>query len=168
MNVIHDENQIRGFFGEYRWLSNFWYAPIKYGSETYPTNEHFYQAMKSDQLRFRETVRAAATPGKAKYYGSRKGMAKLGFNLRDNWEEIKYAVMMMGVLRKFEQNPALGRKLLDTGERHLYELNNWDDHVWGVTENEDGSLTGDNALGVTLMRIRTQLRNDLTAGIITL
>jgi predicted NAD-dependent protein-ADP-ribosyltransferase YbiA (DUF1768 family) len=41
-----DENKIQGFFGEYRWLSNFWPVKIHFEEKTYPSVEHAYQAAK--------------------------------------------------------------------------------------------------------------------------
>ena len=57
-------------------------------------------------------------------------------------------------MAKFTQNPGLLDKLLATGDAELVEGNTWGDQVWGVC---DG--VGENHLGKTLMRIRSELRN---------
>ena len=35
------------FDGEYEFLSNFYHSPFTHDGITYPTNEHFFQAMKT-------------------------------------------------------------------------------------------------------------------------
>lgn len=45
--IVHDENNVKGFFGDYRFLSNFHMAPVWYESILYPSTEHAYQAAKT-------------------------------------------------------------------------------------------------------------------------
>ena len=160
MNVIHDETRIWGFFNEYRFLSNFWYAAFEYGGLKFPTNEHFYQAMKVKDDAYREMVANASTPGKAKFLGSKKGLEKMNLTLRPDWEDIKINVMREGLIRKFSR-PDMHQLLLDTGDRDLVELNNWGDQEWGMVEGDFG-LSGKNLLGKALMDVRTVLKNNLT------
>ena len=40
------EDSIRGFFGDYRWLSNFHLSYLTVDGLTFPSAEHAYQAMK--------------------------------------------------------------------------------------------------------------------------
>lgn len=44
LDVLKREDAITGFFGEYRYMSNFWYAKVRLDSTIYPTVEHAYQA----------------------------------------------------------------------------------------------------------------------------
>ena len=57
---------IKEFQGQYRFLSNFWPAPVTFEGRTYPTVENAYQAAKitDDSLR-KELVNLP--PGKTKF-----------------------------------------------------------------------------------------------------
>ena len=85
---------ITEFDGKYAFLSNFYHAPFTYDGIEYPTNEHFFQAMKTLDQEERKKIAAAATPGKAKRMGRQ-------VQLREDWEEIKEAVMLEGLYLKF-------------------------------------------------------------------
>lgn len=156
MNVIHADDMIAGFFGEYRFLSNFWFSEIKNGPIVYPTVEHYYQAMKVADDGYRNAVATAKSPGEAKRLGSRESMEKNGYILRPDWEEIKVEVMSRGVRQKFFPGRPLASKLLDTGDAELIELNNWNDRTWGMVE-VDGERVGQNLLGKILMETRRSL-----------
>lgn len=137
---------IYGFFGEYRWLSNFHLCEVSIQGLKYPSSEHAYQAMKSIPLTPRKKIRDAPTCKEAKWLGQE-------VKIRPDWESVK-AQKMYEVLRcKFVQNTYL-RILLDkTGSKYLEETNDWGDRFYGVC---DG--VGSNKLGILLMRIRTELR----------
>ena len=46
-NFVHNKNMIAGFFGEYRFLSNYYYpARSFYQGYEFPTSENAYQAAK--------------------------------------------------------------------------------------------------------------------------
>jgi ribA/ribD-fused uncharacterized protein len=70
--------------------------------------------------------------------------------------------MRFGVKMKFEQNPHLKKKLLDTGTRTLVEASPVDTY-WGIgmgmwhKEVFDRSKWGKNHLGQILMEERTEL-----------
>ena len=146
-NADPDNGIICGFFGEYRFLSNFWNAPIEYDGIVYSSNEAAFQAQKcldiNEKLRF-----VGLAPDKAKELGRE-------ICLRPDWESVKLGVMEDIVRAKFTQNPALAELLLATGNRPLIEGNTWDDTFWGM------SLTtyeGKNNLGRILIKIRSELR----------
>lgn len=137
--------RVCGFFDQYRFLSNFEGPGFWAGGEYWPTNEHYYQAMKSDDPLMQQTVRLQATPGKAK----RVGRTIL---IRDDWEKIKDDVMRYGLFLKF-QDPEARALLLGTGDAYLEETNTWGDTYWGVCEG-----LGQNRLGEMLMALRAYLR----------
>ena len=56
---------------------------------------------------------------------------------------------------KFEQNPGLKEKLINTGDAYLEETNTWNDTFWGVCKGK-----GQNNLGKILMKIRAELPRD--------
>ena len=142
---------IRGFQGEYRFLSNFYPSPIRVtftGIEyLFPTAEHLYQASKliytelstDDQREIVEQI-ISSTPGQAKRIGR-------GIPLTDQWDDVESDIVMREVIgEKFEQNPDLAQRLLGTGTAYLEEANNWGDNKWGTVNG-----FGQNLLGWILM-----------------
>lgn len=140
---------IYGFFGEYRFLSNFEPARIVLSDGLiYPTSEHAYMAQKTLDMALREEIANQATPGRAKKMGA-------AVPLREDWAEYRLLAMLEVIRAKFNQNPALRAKLLATKMLYLEETNNWDDRFWGVV---DG--VGLNLLGKTLMQVRAELQEE--------
>ncbi|CAM0109813.1 hypothetical protein VPH166E361_0118 [Vibrio phage 166E36-1] len=65
---------INQFKDKYRWLSNFWFfdIPMKYPDEGggyfhFPTNEHFYVAMKTTDYNIRKQVAEHPLKGLKKF-----------------------------------------------------------------------------------------------------
>jgi ribA/ribD-fused uncharacterized protein len=135
---------IDAFDGEYRFLSNFW-------PDDGFTNEHVFQAMKTQDWAEQMIVLTAADPYLAKKYGRK-------VTLRPDWNEIKDDVMLVSLRLKFSQNPELRAKLLATGDAELIEGNTWGDRYWGVC---DGN--GHNKLGILLMQVRGELSDAETS-----
>lgn len=135
---------IKGFSGEYRWLSNFWMSPLTIEGIQFPSAEHAYQAAKSPHERDWLYFRHIPTPGQAKRQG-----AKLA--LRDGWNEMRIDVMREILIAKF-QNPDLAHRLVETGDRYIEETNHWGDKFWGVCNGD-----GYNNLGKLLMEVRATL-----------
>ena len=139
------------FDGENEFLSNFYHSPIFYEGIVYPTNEHFFQAMKTLDLAERQRIANAETPGMAK---------RMGRNvlLRPDWEQVKVDVMRTGLMLKFT-DAALAEKLLATGDEELVEGNWWHDQTWGSCFCPDHCRTpGRNLLGMLLMELRKELQ----------
>lgn len=144
---------IDSFKGDYDFLSNFFLATIRWEDEWYPSNEHAFQAGKTEHPDERRWVAAAPTPGAAKRRGRR-------VTLRPGWdEEIRYHVMYDVLWTKFTTHLDLGKRLLDTGSATLVEGNYWHDNVWGDCRcgRATCARTGDNYLGRSLMRLRATL-----------
>ncbi len=134
------------FQGEYRFLSNFWDAPVTYEGLTYRNNEAAFQAQKC----IRAEDRAAFTSlrsDEAKRLGRR-------VELRPDWEQVKVGIMEELVRAKFTQNEELRALLLATGSRVLEEGNNWNDTFWGL---DSKTRRGQNHLGKILMDVRSEL-----------
>jgi ribA/ribD-fused uncharacterized protein len=146
---------VKGFFEENRWLSNFWLCPVPYNGVTYPSSENAFQAAKVDTQIIPELKEwyqqqfLKATPGQAKRLG-------LKVPMRKDWETAKFQVMEEVLRSKFTNNPELKEKLLSTGMGYLEETNNWHDTTWGVCNG-----VGENNLGKLLMKIREELRPKL-------
>ena len=140
------DNPIDSFSEEYRWLSNFYHAPIVYNGVRYSSTEVAYQAAK-----------AIDDDTRARFVGLNSSAAKrLGreIHLRSDWDIVKDKVMYDVCLLKFTTHDDLKQKLLATGERELIEGNWWGDTYWGVCNG-----IGKNMLGQTLMKIRSEIRS---------
>lgn len=147
---------IGAFNGEFYFLSNFADSPIIFshhalGLASADTVEHAFQASKTLDPERARVILANKSPGDAKRAGNDKARTVL----RPNWDgKIKIPVMFRLVKIKFVQNPELEKRLLDTGDAHLIEGNNWNDTFWGVCKGR-----GENNLGKILMSVREELRN---------
>lgn len=136
---------IKKFFGEHRFLSNFWDAPVMLDGAVYPTVEHAYQAAKTTDAADRANIASLPKPGQAKRAGRK-------LTIRSNWDNAKVGIMFDLVRQKFEI-PHLEEKLLATGEENIVEGNTWGDTFWGTCNG-----IGENNLGKILMRIRDDIR----------
>lgn len=145
------DTPITRFDGEFRFLSNFYPSPIRYNDlegtvNLYPTAEHLYQALKTDNASERRQVRMAPGPGMAKRVGRK-------VTLRAGWDTLRLPVMRRVIALKFVQHAELAEWLMATGDRPLIEGNTWDDTFWGVCNG-----VGENWLGMILMETRSHLR----------
>ena len=152
MNTCSQQDQckVESFSGIFRFLSNFYPAPIMYRGIAYPTSEHAYQAAKTLNENSRMNISILGSPYEAKKYGRTVA-------LRVDWDEIKLEVMAEIVRAKFIQNPSLKEKLLATDDATLEEGNTWGDTYWGICKGE-----GENHLGKTLMELRDCLNTNTT------
>lgn len=141
---IVTENGIYGFFGEYRFLSNFHLAEVKLDGRTYPATENAYMAAKTLDQNLRDKF-ASIKPNEARRLGQT-------IELRSDWEDIKYSVMLGVNLYKYTHHKDLLVLLKNTAPKYLEETNYWGDKYWGVCKNE-----GQNNLGKVLMTIRDAL-----------
>jgi ribA/ribD-fused uncharacterized protein len=139
------KKMINSFTGKYFFLSNFYEAPVKWKGITYRNNEAAFQSAKVLDKTLRKEF-SDLDPSSAK----RKGRQ---VKLRPGWDEIKFDIMYDICYEKFSQNEDLKIKLLDTGEEHLEEGNNWGDKIWGTVKGK-----GQNLLGKILMEVREELK----------
>ena len=149
--IVHSDREIKGFFGEYRWLSNFGKATIVLDGTEYDSVEKAYQAAKwpveqrdffTSKVKNEDVVQFNRQNQPTKYAA-------------DEWDAIKKNVMRFCLEQKFshDQNPENAAKLASTGEQYLEETNWWNDTYWG--KNLQGE--GENNLGKLLMEIRGNL-----------
>ena len=151
----HSATEIKGFFGEYKFLSNFWPAKVFLDGEEYATTENAYQAAKYPK-ELREYLRTC-TPREAIVFvrDNPEGQAT-----EAEWNTRKLQVMKDLLIQKFDKalNPENHNKLMQTGNKYLEETNYWGDVYWGVNKsdmNEEG--IGENNLGKLLMEIRSNM-----------
>lgn len=148
---------IDSFFGNNRFLSNFWPAIVHYKGDEFCTVEHAYQAAKSTDPIVRRNI-ANLSIHQA---GRAKQMGRSHLN-RFDWEAVKLDVMEELLREKFSER-FLREALLASHDRELIEGNTWNDRYWGMTKSlETGELVGENHLGKLLMKIRKDL-SDLTS-----
>lgn len=150
--IIHDDDNIKGFFGEYRFLSNFGKATVEYDDVVYSSTEKAYQAAKW-QLEDRD------------YFISCTNEEAIQYNLLHQpngyspeiWDEIKIEIMTCLLEQKFNPdiNPENYNKLITTGDKYLEETNWWNDKFWGKNLKGEGL----NILGIILMNIRNNFKN---------
>lgn len=135
------------FRNEYRFLNNFWDAPVTYKGLTYQNAEAAFQAQKcigeAEKEQF-TTLRSNEAKRLGRYV-----------QLRSDWENVKLPIMEEIVRAKFTQNEELKALLLATGDLVLEEGNTWGDTFWGV---DAQTREGRNHLGRILMRVRKELQ----------
>lgn len=142
---------ISEFNGAYRFLSNFWKQPVEFEGTLYPTNENAYQAAKTENADMRYAI-SMMSPSDAKRAGR-------GLKLREDWDDIKLAVMTRLLAKKF-RDPLLRAGLINSSPKELIEGNYWHDNFWGICTCERCVASGEtpgNHLGRLLMELRASL-----------
>ena len=159
---------IDSFSGRWSFLSNFYPCKIEFQGITYPSNEHYYVAMKvgGDQMidgQFctmndcREMISKISTSGKVKRFGRTK------IKVRKDWDDIKLKVMEYGLREKFKHEN-LREMLLQTGDEKLVEGNWWHDVYFGSCSCPKCGNNGQNHLGKLLMKIRDEIKSKSGLG----
>lgn len=149
--IVHDEENIKGFFGPYRFLSNFEFCPngVEFEGLMYMSSEAAYQSAKIANIQDRKRFTTLSA------LDSKREGRKL--DIREDWTDVKDDVMYRVLVSKFTRNGGLKNILLDTGDKYLEETNYWNDQYWGVCEG-----VGENKLGQTLMKVRAELKESKT------
>ncbi|MBN8292193.1 NADAR family protein [Rhodobacter sp. NTK016B] len=132
----------------YAEFSNFAPYGVAMAGVYWPTVEHYFQAQKFHDARYREKIRRASTPKQAKGLGMTRDLP-----LRDDWDAVKDAIMLDALRVKFATHPVPRDLLLSTGQRPIVE-NAPGDGYWGC----GAEGTGLNRLGQLLMQVRAELR----------
>lgn len=145
--IVHNAEFIKGFFGDYRWLSNFHDCEIYFDGIRFPATENAYVYAKiapDRRVEFQETIETLITCSAAE-------SKKIGRSipLRDDWSAIRYDVMSSIVFDKFYRHVELRKLLLATGYKYIEETNHWGDTFWGVCDGK-----GYNKLGRIIMSVR--------------
>ena len=153
--ATHNEIEIKGFFGEYRFLSNFWPAKVQLDGSCYNAVENAYQAIKYKR-ETREYFKKC-TPKEAVVF-AKENTVKM--YTEKEWDDIKLSVMKKFLEQKFDitLNPENYQKLIETKDKYLEETNYWGDKYWGVNKSDSKEKgIGENNLGKLLMEIRDTL-----------
>ena len=151
---VHDEDNIKGMFGPYRWMSNMWAAECKFEGVMYKSSEAAYQAAKLIPELRQPFTQMNGYDSKKAWNEAEKTFPEEA--ILPDWDDRKYEVMSAVVFDKFKRSDELRQKLLDTGDKYIEESNWWSDCFWGV----DARKGGENNLGKILMDIRTFFKNE--------
>ena len=136
---------INNFTGKYEFLSNFYNHPLVLDGVEYSNAEAAFQAQSAaDKGSKRKFARLSGI--KAKAYGRR-------IVQRDDWDEQTQIDAMREVLIAKFKDEELAKKLCNTGDEELINMNQFRDEYWGVT-----TRGGRNKLGVMLMELRAELQ----------
>ena len=139
------------------WFSNFYLMdePMVHSdlgmTLSYPTVEHFFCCMKTENPEQRIALLDFISPAKIKVEARK-------VKLRPDWHLIKKSVMWTALCWKFRNNTSHGVNLMNT-EGQIVEWNYWHDNYWGhcvCKKCEDKHKQ--NILGKMLVDIRCTLR----------
>lgn len=142
---------IDDFDGPYKFLSNFYRAPLRLDDTEFATAEAAFQARKTVDPSQRAAIAATADPFEAKRLG---GVA----TKIPHWDERDRYRAMRDVLAAKFSDPALAQRLIATGTALLVEGNGHHDWHWGsCTCPRHKATPGYNYLGRFLMQQRRRL-----------
>lgn len=133
-------------YGEF---SNFALFPVVVDKKKWPTSEHYYQAMKFEDVKLQELIRTTESPADAARLGRTRGP------VRKDWHKVKEKYMWPALVAKYTQVKRLKVLLLSTGSYSIIEHTE-NDSYWG----DGGDGTGQNVLGRMLMSLRDQINVD--------
>lgn len=136
---------------KYGCFSNFYPCKVEFDGIVYQNSEAAWQAQKT-LAKHKRMEFSTMLPSEAKRAGRR-------VTLREDWESIKYDLMVAVLEAKFTQNKELGEVLKSTGDATIVEdTTGWHDNLCGSCSCPrcDG-ITGQNLLGKALMQVRDEL-----------
>lgn len=137
---------------KYGCFSNFYTCSIEFEGLVYNSSEAVWQSLKTLDLEQRKRFTTYTASG-SKQMGRK-------VNLRPDWEDVKYDLMVDVCLAKFSQNEELKQILLSTDDEELVEnTTGWHDNIWGNCEcPKCANKVGKNLLGKALMEVRDRLK----------
>lgn len=121
------------------------------GPLRFACSEQAFMFGKSPDPEYQKEVLATPSPYDVKKLGRTA-------RLRPDWDDLKYAWMVVVLKAKFSQNPILRDLLLSTADRPIHE--NCKDPWWGGGPNFP---KGRDLLGKALMEVRAWLRATMVA-----
>lgn len=139
----HTETEIKGFCGDYFFLSNMYPCNINWLNKNFKSVESAYQASKffeNDIIEQFTNITGYEAKALAKKYKK---------YIRPDWEIVKVNIKRQLIFQKFLLHDDLQSKLCNTLDRYLEETNYWGDTFFGVYNG-----VGENILGKILMDTR--------------
>lgn len=153
--------------GEAAFLSNFHNAPFELDEHRFANVEQYYQykkCLRLGHINMAMKILRMSKPLQAKALGD-----KYDDTDSAEWMEDRAQCMLNGTVAKFTQNPALAKKLMNTGESGLYEATT--DKYFGAGIGlgsklwTTGNWTGVNAAGKICMNVRKLLNHETEKGV---
>lgn len=147
---LDTSGEVVGFYErEFYIFSNFSSFEVEWKGRIWKTSEHAYQASHF----FETAPELVEEIFMAKSAHEAFKIAKANANKSpSNWEELKLGIMEDIVRNKLQQNPYIGHKLVQTGDRLIVE-DSPKDNYWGWGPNRDGR----NELGKIWMKLREEI-----------
>ncbi|RJQ10881.1 MAG: NADAR family protein [Bacillota bacterium] len=137
--------------GPYGFLSNLYRQPLFFEGRFFRSAEDAYQYGKPRKTEVADWLVAAPSP----HLCAAAAHALFAFDVRPDWNQIKLERMRQVLRAKFTQHRELKLSLLQTGDARLIE-ESATDAFWGIGKTRKGK----NMLGVLLMEIRQELREE--------
>lgn len=167
-DVFDNTPVISKFRDEYECFSNFSKHPLFIWGIAFDTSEHAYQWAKTNDPEEKQSILTKAIGVDASrnilYRPTTAGEAKragAAVTLREDWEDVRYDIMVEILRAKFQQNPKERAILLATQDAILIEGNTWHDNIWGRCSCANcESRKWTNLLGKALMQVRDELSNE--------
>ena len=153
----------------YGFCSNWYHSDFVYAGTQYSCVEQYMMAQKvalSKRYDLLDRIMNETDPVVIKNLAGKDSFPEF-IRIKTIWDNNCRHIVKRGIKAKFVQNPSLLHRLLDTGNALLAECAG-QDKIWGIGINLHNPLwkdvsnwQGENYLGVTLMEVRSELRNEI-------
>ena len=131
-------------------LSSYSKHSFELDGHEWPSVEHYYQAAKFEDEKYKQKILSAAHPREATKLGEVWFKPK-----KSNWKAKRIVMMTRGVYIKCRTHEEIAAKLLATGDELIVDTSQFD-YYWGI--GRDGR--GENHYGEVLMAVRNRLREE--------
>lgn len=149
-------------------FSNFYPCEFKEDGIKFNCNEQYFMYYKVLEFdpgnnELIDMIMNETRPSFIKRYGGKKYLKKYNNKI---WTKKRYDIMLNGLRLKFTQNEDLKKKLLETGDKNLYEAS-FRDKIWGIgfgikqAPSIPVEKYGQNLLGKALMLVRLELQQNM-------
>jgi ribA/ribD-fused uncharacterized protein len=134
----HDTNELLGSAS---------YHPFELDEKTWPTAEHYYQAMLFDNQRLHAQILLLPSAEAVTAFTKWRFLQK-----KRGWKKLRQVLMTRAVYTKCKSYPEVAQALLDTEDKGLVE-NSAYDYFWGCGRDR----RADNTYGKVMMNVRAKL-----------
>lgn len=124
--------------------------PFVLEEKEWPSVEHYFQAMKFNDIDYQEKIRQASHPKQARKLGRSRFK-----RIRKDWKKVKVVFLTRALYTKCRTYPEISDKLLQTKQQKLVE-NSLYDYYWGCGRDR----RGENMYGQVLMNVRNKLAEE--------
>lgn len=163
MNEVEIRNGYVLFWGG--WASNWYLSDMVIGGIKYNCVEQYMMNKKAEYFGdcvIANRIMKTMDPKEQKKLG--RGVQAF---IMEEWDSVKYNIVLVGTLEKYNQNLELRKKLLETGDCKFVECSPYD-RIWGIgMSSSDNDATnpdkwgGLNLLGKAIDEAREIIRNGI-------